>query len=477
MAALRAGVVRTGRGPLGRLWPPAHRLLARLAFRAVRPPRDSALYVVGSFAEGDPVPGLSDLDLCLVAPDAGGAHSVELHARWKRLARGALGRHVDMEFAEQAELAAAERSAPSNAPAVDPPPVAFAESAAGDPGWLRVRPGPFEPLSSWRLVRGPERRPAPRGKQPREAIAWAELDALWRHAFELVADPSGLYAPYMAVKLVSDSARAWLWLERGERVASRTQALRRALDLVPEAERPLRAALAAHARLGTTEAAELGPALDGLALFTERVASAFAAAATTEVALTGDRSGALPLADWKGVALPGSIGDRFAALDGDPADLPAVAAALSAERDGVWRALRRGPLVVLPAVQLAPGLVLFARFRSVMRSVKCPATDPVVLALLDGSSTAAFRELPGFSARETARRAVAEHRAWRAAGGDDEAGLLSAARAGLFAAALEAGAPELLLDEAAVRARVGIEPGDRQGLEAAADRLIPAVGR
>jgi hypothetical protein len=49
---------------------------------------------------------------------------------------------------------------------------------------------------------------------------------------------------------------------------------------------------------------------------------------------------------------------------------------------------------------------------------------------------------------------------------------VSAARAGLFAAALEGGAPELLLDEAAVLSRLEIEPGDRDRLGAAADRLI-----
>ena len=190
------------------------------------------------------------------------------------------------------------------------------------------------------------------------------------------------------------------------------------------------------------------------------------------MALTGEHSDPLPLADWKGVALPGSMSDRLTPLDGDPADTAALTAALGAERDGVWRALRRGPLVVLPAIQPpSPGLP-FARFRSVMRSVKCPVTDPVVIALLDARSTAAFSELPGFSARDTARRAVTEHRAWRAAGGSDDAGLLSAARAGLFAATLEAGAPELLLDEAAVLGRLEISPGDRERLAAAADRLI-----
>ena len=127
---------------------------------------------------------------------------------------------------------------------------------------------------------------------------------------------------------------------------------------------------------------------------------------------------------------------------------------------------------MLPAVE-PPGLrVPFARFRAVMRSLKCAATDPAPFALLDGRSDAAFPDLDGFSARSTARRAVAERRAWRAQGEDGVNGLLSAARAGLFSASLEAGRPELLLDAEAVLAQLNLEGGDSAGLAAAADRLL-----
>ena len=138
----------------------------------------------------------------------------------------------------------------------------------------------------------------------------------------------------------------------------------------------------------------------------------------------------------------------------------------------MWPALRRGDLVVLPAVQPPGERAVFAGHRPVLRCVKCPATDPVVFALLARSPTSLFTGVRGFSADELARRAVAEHRAWRAGGGDDASGLLSAVRAGLFAAGLQDGSAELLLDEAAVLDRLGIARGDDEVLAASADQLL-----
>lgn len=473
--------MRSGRGRLGRPWRLAHVALARSVFAVLRPPRGSTLYAQGSFGEGDPVPGLSDLDLFVVAPDdratPGAGHRI-LRARWKRIARRLpwLARHVDVRFAEESELAAAVASAPSIAPPVDPPPVPLVAPAEPDEIWLRTRPGPFEPASSWGLLAGPDRRPPAASETPRHAIAWLELNSLWRHAFRLVDDPTGSYAPYLAAKVVADAARAWLWLAHGERVAARPAALRRALELAPAEERWLRAAIQADARLGRRDPPDLVVAFGGLARFSALVADCIGAEAertrSVTVALVGERTGRHPLADWKGIALPGCLGDTFVAAPGDPGDPAAVEAALRAHARGPWPVLRAASFAALPAVD-PPGLhVPFVRFRSVMRSLKCAVTDPAPFALLDGRAEAAFPGLRGFSARSTARRAVAEHRAWRERGEDGTGGLLSAARAGLFAASLDTDRPELSLDAGAVLARLGLEDGDSAGLAAAADRLL-----
>lgn len=128
--------------------------------------------------------------------------------------------------------------------------------------------------------------------------------------------------------------------------------------------------------------------------------------------------------------------------------------------------------MVLPSLEPPGSRVQFVRTRPVLRSAKCSAADPVPFALLAGESEARFSELRGFSAAEAARRAVAEHRAWLGGGGSGRDGLLSAARAGLFARSLADGQPELALDEPSVLERLGIARGDQAGLAAAAGGLV-----
>jgi hypothetical protein len=85
-------------------------------------------------------------------------------------------------------------------------------------------------------------------------------------------------------------------------------------------------------------------------------------------------------------------------------------------------------------------------WRSRLRAVQCRATDPVSFALVEGGSVAAFPNVRGWSAEDTARRAVAEHRAWLRSESEPELDmLLTAARAALFLESVEAGSPELPL--------------------------------
>jgi hypothetical protein len=139
--------------------------------------------------------------------------------------------------------------------------------------------------------------------------------------------------------------------------------------------------------------------------------------------------------------------ESFALCPGDPGDPAALRAANASHTFGPLPALRAGELMAFAG----------PRFRTELRAVKCPLTDPVSFALADGHELAAFPDVAGWSAEDTARRAVAEHRAWLLAGPAPIAGLrpdhstagvlamlLTAARAAMFQESVAGGGmPEL----------------------------------
>jgi hypothetical protein len=479
---MRLAIVRAGSGRLRAVCLRLQLLVGRLTVAMLRPPRGSSLYAVGSFADGDPVPGLSDLDLVVIMagdPSAPGGQRARVRLRRRALRRRVpwLLRHVDVRLTEQAELCAATSSSPTIDPPVDPPPLALADEAERDELLQLVRPGPFGPAAGWRLLAGRPRLPSARPLRPehRHVPVWLELETLWRHAWHLARDPRGPYAPLLASKLVSDSAIAWLWLALGECWSGRDAALRRALEVAPRHERFLQAALTARARLGRGDAPDVASGLGGLAAFSADVAKLIAERGASDggvdVKLVGDvGEGRIPLVDWRGLAVPASLDDHAERMEGDPRDPTTLGGTLTPGAD--WPLLRHGDLVVLPTVEPTHPKRPFVRSRPVLRSVKCPAADPAIFALLDECRTARFTGLAGWAAVDTARRAVQEHRAWRRAGGRGRAGLLSGARAGLFAASLEAGDPWLALDERAVLEALGVEYGDERRLERAADLLL-----
>jgi hypothetical protein len=99
----------------------------------------------------------------------------------------------------------------------------------------------------------------------------------------------------------------------------------------------------------------------------------------------------------------------------------------------------------------------------------------VSFALVAGERRASFPEVPGWCARDWARRALAEHRALLAALPLDEdstalASPLNAARAALFHDSVEAGEPELPLTMAATVERLAsLYPEARTAAEEAYD--------
>jgi hypothetical protein len=94
----------------------------------------------------------------------------------------------------------------------------------------------------------------------------------------------------------------------------------------------------------------------------------------------------------------------------------------------------------------------------------------VTFALLAGSARAGFAEIRGLSARDLARRSVAEHRALlrlRSDVGLHAIGrLFTAARAALFLESVDAGQPELCVTLAAVSDRLA-ESASRNAIEEA----------
>lgn len=479
----------TGRGPLRPVWSLLYELCLRGVAALLRREGDASVYVTGTFAQDEPVFGVSDLDLVVVAPATAEVpeHArTRLRERWLRVCARlpALSLVVTEVFAyHEKELRAAVSSScltrgldgrsPEGATSF------LGSDRPADEAGLQVRPGLW-PTRAWRLVAGADVRPPPVDDPESSRLrAWLELQFWWRFAFDLSVEPEAqdlhsFQIPFLCVKLVAEPVRILLWLVHGERVLQRRAALERALELFPAEEPAIHRALDLLANLHRSPSAELGDLLPTLVRLSSRLAQAIAAdldgRGVTEVALLGgddpaptlaasapelihqpaDRGRALrflPLADWLARVRPRLQEEAFALLDGDPSHEQRLAAAVRNYRPGRYRVLRTDSLMVLPAT--AP--------RRLLRSVQCAPSDPVSFALASGLKTASFPNVPGWSAMDCARRAVSEHGGWLDArsGGfasvDQERGrealgmLLSAARAALFLESIENGDPQLAL--------------------------------
>jgi hypothetical protein len=488
VSILQRLMLRTGRGPLRPLWRLAHEALARGAGLYLRG-RDpgAAVYVRASLGVGDPVYGLSDIDLAVAIP--GGAKN-GVADRERRLQRWSL--MLDVEIYEERDLQA-ESAAPVLTHGLKgraPAPVYRAGLAGLAPPRLQERPGLYGPLCDWRLLVGPEHRPQPRDWMPgeRSLAAWLELQFWWRQAFRACVDPPGPRKPYLCVKLVAEPARILLWLVHGERIERRKEILERALRLMPEEEASLRMALATLERLPDVPEPPLEDAMRSLVRQSSRLGEVLsqetADAGATQVRLVrtdgglplppgaaaGLRSLArgrpepelLPLTDWRARAMPSPLepDETFAVIPGDPADPGTVGAAATVAATGPYPALRFDGLLVLAARSW---------WRSRLRAPQCAVSDPVSFALMAKRNVADFPNASGWSAQDSARRAVAEHMVWleETPAGPEQMGealarLLAAARAAHFLTSIEEGAPALpvtLTD--AGRALAGDDPGAR----------------
>ena len=421
--------------------------------------------------EPDFVPGLSDVDLLIVlagSPDSQEAAAERLRRRATRLRSSRLGRLLPLVDdplvfgdAELRELVGSSAmtyglgepgsSRPSAAAGIG-------EAASLSRARVLMRPGLYHTVEDWRpLARsGARLRDPPRDAQQQRIAGWLDLGFWWGVLPRACIRATGPRPADLCVKCVAESLRVWLWLARGERVASRLEALQRGPEFFPEEEEALRNVMELRQSLqrwkmtGSPLDRTL-PLLVRLAQRTAELIDAQAlAAGFTEVRLRGgDPTGPIvardtrrpsatetrsseifPLVDWRGLVSPLLPDDTFTPLSVPAEDASAF---LDAAR------LNRGPYQTF----LADGLLIrpgAEYMRTRLRGIECRTTDPVSFALLEQRLTASFPNLSGWCAMDVARRAVAEHGAWLdprsippSAGAGRWLGmLLSAARAAAF---------------------------------------------
>src|SRR4051794_38746206 len=235
-----------------------HRGAAQAAGRFLtRGSPGAAIYARGGLGGPDFVPGLSDVDLALVLTDDDGARRAR--GRWLRLRRAVP--FVELLVDWPRIYAAPELRRLSGATTYTYEGTVYdARAAVSDPVRTLERPGLHGTTSGWTLVAGSDLRPPARELDAQELRlrAWLELVYWWRLIVPFCVDPALPRAADVAVKLVAEPARIWLWLAHGERAESRVDALTRLAWRLPEEEDSARRALALRRALPERPAAPLG---------------------------------------------------------------------------------------------------------------------------------------------------------------------------------------------------------------------------
>jgi hypothetical protein len=458
------------------VWVAAHHAVAQAVALWLRTATGATVYLRGSLARRDAVPGLSDVDMVAVARGGGDRSELALSLLALRRRRlGFLARHIAIAVYDQSELhdavCASVLTYGLDGRGADEPrlrALSLASRAPADELGLRVRRPLPDARGDWVRLAGPERRPPALRYDERErlTVAWLELQYWWRHAVRLALDPARLDGRHMTVKLLAEPARVLAWLADGWVAPTRRSALEWLRQARPEHAAAAEVALALEAgRRAPSGALDL--VLASLVSMTAAVAADHRGAAGVGLAVrlvggplvpageAADR--ALPLADWRARCAPALPDEAFVPWDGDPAIAGELAAA--ARAGALPRALRRGDVLATTAAGAVP-----------LRGVQSPVTDPVTFALLDDREDATFPAAAGWNARDCALRAVHEHHAWlsrRGGGGGGRSAralglLLTAARAAALLATLEGGSPRLALTAAAAVAEM--------------ERLDPAAG-
>jgi predicted nucleotidyltransferase len=494
-------MLRTSHSALRSVWALAHHGVMHAVAAYVRlGERGASVYVKGSFASGDPLFGVSDIDLITVArhdPAHPGRNRERARERWARLCRRIpvlplliphFWVYEDDDFVEALSAPSLTYGLNGNEPAR---PFIRSRPIVDEMG-LQDRPGLYPPRKEWRRLAGPEQRPhdSPPDDQERRIAAWLELQHWWRYVFKAAANPEARHVPYLCVKFLAEPVRILAWLRHGDRIATRIEALRRGLQEMPEEEEAFRLGIELDRALPRSPAPPLGEVIPAFTRLSRMIAAHISAATETagctevrlfwgderELALDPESlsrlkglpetNGAvvpLPLADWRARVVPDVPDEAFVVLVGDATRPAVLAAAAHASHAGAFPVFRTDGLLLLPTLRWE---------RGTGRAVQCEWTDPVTMALIEGARVARFPNLAGWSARDSARRATAEHRArlanWP---GQDPSSipplhalgmLFTAARGALFLESLDTGSPELSLTAAAIARRLE-QSGSRAG--------------
>jgi hypothetical protein len=532
MAAAQRLVLRTEQTPLRALWSGLYAAVIRVvAFALSRADPGVAVYVKGGLGFDEPLYGVSDIDMIAVAAADEVSRKERLDRAWKRLCRLPLFPSLVYLFTYDADelRSAASSSCLTYSLTSDREGAAFLGRAPpADHMNLLDRPGPFGPMHGWRLVRGPDRRPAESSQDPQERriAAWLELQMWARHLFAACANPTSPHVPYLCFKLVVEPLRVWLWIAHGQQIVRRSEVLEQGLHLVPEEEEALRAAQSLRAALRYSPEpplAEVAPVFFRLcSRIADRLGVEAEEAGSSSVEILWDGAaelavppgvadslrslagsdGALellPLADWRALVVPGLPDETCCPLVLDAHPLPAfLGAAALAGQVGAYPLVQVGPLLLLPAataLKTSGATNRHVRWeawgRGKLRAIQCAVTDPVTFALLGGKRHARFTNLRGWCARDVARRAVAEHRAWLELASDRTppqvrgwiepqqpstaptvaslARLFTAARAACFLESVDSGTPRLALTLAAVAEQLA---DSRRGSRSVAEEAL-----
>jgi hypothetical protein len=452
--SIRMAIARGRHGALGVLWRILGRMGVFIASVIVRArDRSVALYLRGSTAQGDDLPGMSDIDMVALVPDDG----VERTRRaWKtarrfvavhRLVSVGVWRAADLRNASRATALTYRLSTDEQVP-----------SSATAPAL--VRPDLYGAGIGWRLVSGRDVRPraVTWDETERGIVAWGELQHWWRFIYKTALRERVMdHLNYPWLKVVAEHARVLLWLDHSIVVRSRPDVLATAVRIWPDDE----IVRWAHTNWDTGSSPAsvdvpevLAWALSKVRTAADRLDDGSSDTGATTVELRGslrptlpakaEGDEVLPLADWHGRALVRPFEEGLVPAAGDPTDLDFLAHCV---RDGDrvrHRAVRHDGLLLLPAAEYG---------RSLYRAIQCPVSDPVSFALLNGESRAIFPAGPGWSSPDCARRAVEEHALWlRSSAGPSLrtlGRLLNAVRAASFASSLESASPALPLSRIA----------------------------
>ena len=360
-------MIRTGRGPLRPVWRFTYATLIHALARVLRIASADAVYVRGSFASGEPIYGLSDLDLIAVTRRDSVSDAPRSQRLRQRIARvydslPVVKDAVELSVFEVGELERAAFSPFATYPydpalgTATPRARFFGDSVRPQPFGARPDAGGrlYGPLRWWRLVAGRDYAAALPESPPeyRWLWAWSDLQFFWRHAPRRAVDPASAHTPYFSTKMIAEPAALWLWLQGEQRAPRAVDSLERTSVLMPEERETLERARELRKALPERTDSLLVEAFGFLLRVTFRITALLAEevsrVGTTEIRLFGraaevvpaptfDAAVAglvpagtalepLPLVDWRarlGLELPD---EALVLLPGDPADPKLVGA-------------------------------------------------------------------------------------------------------------------------------------------------------